>query len=280
MRVLFIALAVAALSLLLLTPIGLADVASGTAPSGVEFPRVIRYVSSLEPHRDHTCYGVVLEEHDGIPVEIGNLAAFDPALCSEEPAGPALIKRAFEIAERTYLADGNDGGIAGAVETLPQEDLGRIVKAAVAMTAESMIFGPWGIVGIISERYRSGQVVCMRDAHCVPRFIHNARGIIPAGSVILAGTPAGTAIKEPGILEKAFLFVTGGSSVAGAKRRFAAESEKRVAQSSYIEAGDVVEARIDALGRQRWAVVEDASRAAYGVDVLGECPDDARPEFC
>ena len=95
----------------------------------------------------------------------------------------------------------------------------------------------------------------------------------------MTGTPGGTAITAPGLLDSLALFVTGGFSVEGAKREFVAESEENVDQSSYLEAGDVVESWIEELGRQRWTVVEDASREPYGVDASGACPADAFPVF-
>ena len=85
---------------------------------------------------------------------------------------------------------------------------------------DEMLRGPWAIVQHMSRTLRDGIVVCMRDAFGAPRFVHNANGVIPAGSVILTGTPGGTAIREPSLLQKAALFVRGGFSISGAKHTF------------------------------------------------------------
>ena len=62
---------------------------------------------------------------------------------------------------------------------------------------DEMLRGPWAIVQHMSRTLRRGTIVCMRDASGEPRFVHNAKGVIPAGSIILTGTPGGTAIREP-----------------------------------------------------------------------------------
>ena len=72
---------------------------------------------------------------------------------------------------------------------------------------DRMILGPWQIVQTLAARYRQGIRTCMRDAGGEPRYTHTPEGIIPAGSIILTGTPGGTAIREPGPLEKLELFL-------------------------------------------------------------------------
>ena len=130
---------------------------------------------------------------------------------------------------------------------------------------DEMLRGPWAIVQHMSRTLRRGTIVRMRDASGEPRFVHNAKGVIPAGSIILTGTPGGTAIREPSALHKAALFVRGGFSISGAKRTLISDMGRDIAATGYLQPGDGVESWIEGLGRQRWQVVAsrgDASRMA------------------
>ncbi len=145
-------------------------------------------------------------------------------------------------------------------------------------TSDVMLRNPWQILMGISASFQSGQITCMRDAQGHPQFLHDADGIIPAGSIILTGTPGGTAIQEPGLLERLGLFVRGGFSVEGAKRIFIRELEQQVANTAYLEPGDEVESWVQYLGRQRWQVVLDAQRKPYGINATGACSPANRPQ--
>ena len=145
-------------------------------------------------------------------------------------------------------------------------------------TTDAMLRGPWAIARHLSEMFRRGDIICMRDANGHPRFLHTADGVIPAGSIILTGTPGGTAIREPRLVEKAGLFVRGGLSVQGARKAFIEELEQNIAGSPYLEVGDKVESWVESLGRQRWSVQADAERRPYGVDTSGACEPDTRPQ--
>jgi 2-keto-4-pentenoate hydratase/2-oxohepta-3-ene-1,7-dioic acid hydratase in catechol pathway len=136
---------------------------------------------------------------------------------------------------------------------------------------DRMILGPWKIVQTLAARYRQGMRSCMRDAGGEPRYIHTRDGIIPAGSIILTGTPGGTAIREPGALEKLELFLRGGLSISGARQLLVRDLESHVQESHYLQPGDQVETAITLLGRQRWNVVADAAALRYGVEAPGDC---------
>ncbi len=123
----------------------------------------------------------------------------------------------------------------------------------------------------ISAAFQSGQITCMQDADGHPRFLHDVNGVIPAGSIILTGTPGGTAIQRPGLLERMGLFMRGGFSIEGAKRTFVHELEHNIADTAYLEPGDEVEGSVQHLGRQRWPVVLDSQRKPYGVNTTGTC---------
>jgi hypothetical protein len=129
----------------------------------------------------------------------------------------------------------------------------------------------------MSEMLARGKIICMRDAYGNPRYLHDADGVIPAGSLILTGTPAGTAIREPGLLQKAELFLRGGFSLEGARELFIQDAERDIAVTAYLETGDRVESWVEYLGRQRWSVVADVEREPYGIISAGACEPGSRP---
>jgi 2-keto-4-pentenoate hydratase/2-oxohepta-3-ene-1,7-dioic acid hydratase in catechol pathway len=149
-----------------------------------------------------------------------------------------------------------------------------------ASSTDRMILGPWQIIRQLAARYREGLYTCMRDAAGQPRYTHTPAGIIPAGSIILTGTPGGTAIREPGPLKKLGLFLRGGFSLSGARHRMILDSEAHIRDSRYLEPGDQVDTSITRLGRQRWNVAEDTTISRYGIDIPGDCssvPDIDQP---
>jgi len=145
------------------------------------------------------------------------------------------------------------------------------IRQLQSSSTDRMILGPWHIVGLLAARHQHGLRTCMRDASGTPRYTHTPAGIIPAGSVILTGTPGGTAIRQPGLLEKVDLFLRGGFSLAGARQRMITDSESHIQDSRYLEPGDQVETSITLLGRQHWTVVLDETLDRYGIDAPGDC---------
>jgi 2-keto-4-pentenoate hydratase/2-oxohepta-3-ene-1,7-dioic acid hydratase in catechol pathway len=144
----------------------------------------------------------------------------------------------------------------------------RILQSS---STDLMLFGPWHIVKLLSTRYRNGIRTCMRDANGEARYTHTADGLLPAGSIILTGTPGGTAIREPDTLEKLGLFLRGGLSIAGARRQMIEDTEAHLEETDYLEPGDRVETRVERLGRQRWTIVQPALLSPYGVNVPAAC---------
>ena len=142
----------------------------------------------------------------------------------------------------------------------------------------AMLHGPWGIVRYISEMLEQGEVVCMRDAFGKPRYLHNADDVIPAGSLILTGTPGGTAIREPGLMYKAELFLRGGFSLDGARQVFVEDSEEQIDEAAYLQDGDRVGGWIEHLGRQRWSVAVDVDGEPYGELDTGACEPGSQPQ--
>ncbi len=162
-------------------------------------------------------------------------------------------------------------------EQLPVGELAFGEERQLAKT-DAMLRGPWAIVRALSETFKRGSIICMRDANGYPRFVHDANGVIPAGSIILTGTPGGTAIREPSLLEKAELFVRGGFSVEGASKTFIKDTEESIADSAYLEIGDKLESWVESLGRQRWSVAADPARRPFGIETSGACEPGTRPQ--
>jgi 2-keto-4-pentenoate hydratase/2-oxohepta-3-ene-1,7-dioic acid hydratase in catechol pathway len=102
----------------------------------------------------------------------------------------------------------------------------------------------------------AGKVVAMEDADGVRRRIVPGN-VLPAGSIVLTGTPEGTAIKEPHLLEKLKLFIEGGFSREGAARKYVKKQIEKAEERGYLQVGDTVDQAITGLGRQVWKVVED-----------------------
>jgi 2-keto-4-pentenoate hydratase/2-oxohepta-3-ene-1,7-dioic acid hydratase in catechol pathway len=123
--------------------------------------------------------------------------------------------------------------------------------------SSEMITGPLAIL----EAASVGRV-SMLDLGGTERFIYPADGLLKAGSLILTGTPGGTAIRTPGALEKLALFVTGGFTRQGAARRYLKKQLEQRAERGYLAPGDTVEAAAViagggfGLGRQLWRVAE------------------------
>lgn len=142
---------------------------------------------------------------------------------------------------------------------------------------DAMLHGPWGIVRYMSETLAQGKIICMRDAHGNPRYLHNADGVIPAGSLILTGTPGGTAIRKPGLIYQAELFLRGGFSLDSARQVFVEDAEQDIDTTAYLQDGDRVGGWVEHLGRQRWSVVVDVESEPYGAVGVGACEPGSRP---
>ena len=186
------------------------------------------------------------------------------------PTGPWMIHGRY-LQPRT-AAEGNEildltltveeaaqGGRPARTRRLQSSDTGR------------MILGPWQIIRLLVSRHQQGLRTCMRDADGVPRYTQTAAGIIPAGSLVLTGTPGGTAIQAPGLLGKLDLFVRGGFSPGGARQQMIEDSEEHIQDGRYLEPGDQVETAITSLGQQQWRISRETTLPPYGIDAPGDC---------
>jgi 2-keto-4-pentenoate hydratase/2-oxohepta-3-ene-1,7-dioic acid hydratase in catechol pathway len=89
------------------------------------------------------------------------------------------------------------------------------------------------------------------------------RWVLPAGSLILTGTPGGTALRAPRGLERLGLLVLGGFSITGARRAFLRRQIRHRAELGYLMPGDTVETGVTHLGQQRWTVRSGETQTAH-----------------
>lgn len=146
-----------------------------------------------------------------------------------------------------------------------------------ASRSTEMIVGPRAILAALAARHRRGDRGGMRDAHGQPRYLFRADGVLPAGSIVLTGTPGGTAIRDPGWARKLKLLIAGGFSVAGAKRRLLAEQQEQRGRLGYLAPGDLVETTADRLGRQLWPVEPGTVRGSCPPEAAGFARSGAEP---
>jgi len=127
-----------------------------------------------------------------------------------------------------------------------------------------MILDPRELIArIASQVIKSGRRTAMpveRDG--TPRYFPLAAGangrVLPAGSIILTGTPDGIALRAPAVLP---LLLRGVAAMQGPLAQFRDEELARARSGSeggYLASGDIVRAAIDGLGTQRFAIAADA----------------------
>ena len=81
--------------------------------------------------------------------------------------------------------------------------------------------------------------------------------IIPRGSIVLTGTPEGTAIEAPGLFDKLRLLIRAGFSLKKVRLLFTEHSISYKKEMGYLSPGDRVDANIQYLGTQRWLFISN-----------------------
>lgn len=91
--------------------------------------------------------------------------------------------------------------------------------------------------------------------------------VLPRGTVVLTGTPAGTAIEAPQGIDKLRLFLLGNLSTGRARLAYAAHCVRNRREMGFLSPGDIVDAHLGTTnsGVARWD-------AAGGQPVLVELP--------
>jgi 2-keto-4-pentenoate hydratase/2-oxohepta-3-ene-1,7-dioic acid hydratase in catechol pathway len=172
------------------------------------------------------------------------------------PAGPWLVRGSELFA--ALAACGAEGlGIRLAVD----EGDGFVERQA-SSTAR-MILDPLALLErIAAEVEAHGARSAMpfsRDGETrhYPLAVGDGAPRLPAGSLVLTGTPDGVALQAPAPLP---LVLRGLLRLRGPFAQFAAEERERARRGEpggYLAPGDVVEARIDGLGAQRFRIADD-----------------------
>lgn len=121
-------------------------------------------------------------------------------------------------------------------------------------TSREMARGPLAILELAARVWRRS---LRPDAGGEPRGIARVeagRPVLPRGTLILTGTPSGTAIEAPQGVDKLRLFLLGNLSTERARLAYAEHCVRNRREMGFLSPGDVVDASVDRLGRQRWAV--------------------------
>lgn len=187
------------------------------------------------------------------------------------PLGPWMVP-----SWHLELAAGDEGRrpLAIGLSVLRSDADGRQVSVTrQSDQSTSMLHGPARIIAELSRRYLAGDPLCMPDAWGRPRMLHDGDGQIPAGSILLTGTPGGTALRRPDLMEKIRLFVEGGLTIGGARAELIEEREIEAEVLGFLNPGDIVDTWVEALGRQRWGVIATDADEIYGIPGSGGCND-------
>jgi len=129
------------------------------------------------------------------------------------------------------------------------------VAGRQAASSRDMLLGPGEILGRAAQLYHRST---RPDAAGTMRPIARREGsklVLPAGSIVLTGTPGGTAVQVPVGLDRARLIVMAGLSMDRARHKYARHCAQSRDEMGYLKPGDTVESVIQHLGVQRWQVV-------------------------
>ena len=117
-----------------------------------------------------------------------------------------------------------------------------------------MIRGPQQILAMLEDIAAASRRPDWDDIERGIAIERGGRSMLPAGSIVLTGTPVGTAIEAPTVWDRARLIVRGHFSPSRARRLFALHCERNRNPMGFLSPGDVVQASIQYLGTQRWQV--------------------------
>ncbi len=178
------------------------------------------------------------------------------------PAGPWLVRGSELFA--ALAACGEEGlGLHLAV------DEGSGFRTRQDATTAAMILDPLALLARIAEEVTSQGVESPMEVERpdgvrrYPLAVEAADGklLLPAGSVVLTGTPEGVALQAPGPVG---VLVRGLVRLRGPFEQFRQEELARAAAGEpggYLAPGDLVRTRIDGLGTQIIRVAEPGSAA-------------------
>jgi hypothetical protein len=119
-------------------------------------------------------------------------------------------------------------------------------------SSERWIRGPLEVLKMLAELHAQS---VRPDRTGTPRRVAPAEGtVLPRGSLVLTGTPTGTAIEAPRGLDRLRLLLLGRFSAHGAREAFLDHCLRHRDDMGFLEPGDRVETTIEHLGRQIWRI--------------------------
>jgi len=168
------------------------------------------------------------------------------------PIGPWMI-RGSNLPVQTSSGGSVDLALSLAVD---EPATHRVAMGRQSSRSSLMIRGPREILEMIARiRNESVRLDADGNSRHIARF-DGARVTLPAGSIVLTGTPEGTAIEAPTTFDQIRLFARSNLTLTDARRRFLEHCIENRLEMGFLQPGDVVTASIDQLGTQRWQVVE------------------------
>jgi 2-keto-4-pentenoate hydratase/2-oxohepta-3-ene-1,7-dioic acid hydratase in catechol pathway len=187
---------------------------------------------------------LILRDAEGFTV-----AKSRPGAC---PLGPWMI-HGRNLPVRTGAAGSVDLGLTLTVDEIQPHRRGTGRQKS---QSSLMIRGVKDILEMIGriheESVRPDESGAMRG---IAR-VDGPKVVLPAGSIVLTGTPEGTAIEAPTTFDQIRLFARSNLTLTSARRRFLSHCIENRLEMGFLQPGDVVTASIDRLGTQRWRVVE------------------------
>ena len=209
--------------------------------------------ANFEELRRHIAFFTANDISDRFPIILQGRDAFTQAQSSPGhlPIGPWLTHgRHLDLRSRS-------GGMETADMWLRVDEAEPFEAGQWRQHASSsqMIRGPVEILKMASEVWSESRGTNgSTQLPAIAREV-DGRGMIPAGSLILTGTPGGTAIESPGGMDRMRLMALGNLSMRGAKLAFAKHCVRNRREMGFLSVGDRVETRVQHLGRQIWTVV-------------------------
>lgn len=122
-------------------------------------------------------------------------------------------------------------------------------------SSSQMLRGPLEILQGIRKVWSDAKQQSVAVESAITANEVDGRGVIPAGSLVLTGSPRGNAFEPPRGLDRLRLMALGRLSPRGARVAFAKHCIMHRREMGFLSVGDRVEARVQYLGRQIWTVV-------------------------
>jgi len=167
------------------------------------------------------------------------------------PLGPWLM-HGRHLEPRTSHGGRDEVELSLEVEEAEPHEAGSHRQHA---SSREMVRGPHAILELVARVWRASE---RPDEKGTPRgVVRLEAGVptLPRGTLVLTGTPSGTAIEAPQGFDKLRLFLLGNLSTGRAREAYLEHCIRNRREMGFLSPGDVVDATIERLGRQRWRVL-------------------------